>query len=87
MHMTRVPVVNDDSLPRPKLMTGKQLRSLLAHISTLIGEEDSFGGSLVYEAAEDQDTYRVSASFRSGNSMGQGYVHLIQADDEAGRRR
>lgn len=69
-------------------MTKDQLLAVLDDIKSLISEDDSFEGSLSYEfpwskeAGDPADDpkgngFRVQASYRMGNSMGQGGLRMI----------
>lgn len=61
---------------RPKKLTKQELLDVLMRIVVSVRANDSFDGSIEY-AANTPDDYDVMASFRVGNSEGQGGVVLI----------
>lgn len=73
----------------PTYMTKDQLLVILDDIKTLVSKDDSFEGSLSYEfpwSTELGDPtddpkggngFRVKASYRTGNSMGQGGMRMV----------
>jgi len=79
----------------PTYMSKDEFLVILDDIRTLVAAGDSFEGSLSYELpwhhtemgdpAEDPfDGFRVRASYRTGNSMGQGGMRLVGQWDEPG---
>lgn len=48
--------------------------AVLKHITELVEADDSYGGSLQYEARPEPNYFDVVASYRYGNSLGQGGV-------------
>lgn len=72
----------------PVYLTKEQLLAVLEEVQALVAADDSFEGSLSYEfpwhteigdSADDPDGpgFRVQASYRMGNSMGQGGIRMI----------
>jgi hypothetical protein len=76
----------------PVYATKEDLLTILADMSALIAADDSFEGSLQYElpwcgwaeaplkpgeADDPPDGFRVQASYRTGNSRGQGALRMI----------
>jgi len=78
----------------PTYMSKDEFLVILDDIRTLVAAGDSFEGSLSYELpwhtemgdpAEDPfGGFRVRASYRTGNSMGQGGMRLVGQWDEPG---
>lgn len=69
-------------------MTKDELLAELDAMRTLVAKDDSFEGSLSYElpwhtevgdpvSDPDGPGFRVRASYRTGNLMGQGGMHLV----------
>jgi len=63
-------------------MNGIDLAAMLRRMALGIEREDSFGGSIEYEALPEPDMYEVTGAIRYGNRNGQGGVILIQAEVE-----
>jgi hypothetical protein len=71
----------------PVYATREQLLGVLADMINLVAANDSFEGSLSYEFPWSQEIgdpetdppggFRVQASYRVGNSMGQGGLRMI----------
>ena len=64
----------------PVFNTKEQLLWILDDIRARVVADDSFEGSLSYELPDDDDPadgFRVQASYRTGNSMGQGGLRMI----------
>jgi hypothetical protein len=64
----------------PVRMTKEELVAVLHDVAAGIEAEDSYGGFLTYDALDERlgrDEFFVTASYRIGNSMGQGGVRLI----------
>lgn len=71
----------------PAYMTKEQLIGVLDDMKALVAGDDSFEGSMSYEfpwSTENGDPvddprggFRVRASYRTGNSMGQGGMRMI----------
>lgn len=61
---------------KPIIQTKYQLLAALGSISDGIKSDDSFGGSIEYEARPD-GLFDVMAFFRTGNSEGQGGSIII----------
>lgn len=64
----------------PRFLTKGQLLAILEDIRTVVANDDSFEGSFSYEFPDDDDPpngFRVRASYRTGNSMGQGGMRMI----------
>jgi quinol monooxygenase YgiN len=71
----------------PAYLTKGQLLAVLDEVRQLVAENDSFEGSLSYELPwstelgdpvdDSRSGFRVRASYRTGNSMGQGGMRMI----------
>jgi hypothetical protein len=66
-------------------MKTEDLLALLADVSRCIQADDSYEGSLVWEATMRPHEFEVYASYRVGNSMGQGGVVLVERSKEVAR--
>lgn len=72
----------------PVNMSHEELLAVLADITDRVRHGDSFEGSLTYAIPEDPEaapgSFDVLASYRIGNSMGQGGMRMIgEWTDEA----
>lgn len=64
----------------PEVVSKSGLLDLLEHIANLIVEDDSFGGTITYDALDPKlkpGEFHVTARFRHGNSQGQGFVRFV----------
>jgi hypothetical protein len=61
--------------------TKQQLIDTLKDMIGLIEVDDSFGGFIEYEAGERHE-FEVRASYRTGNSEGQGGMRIIRGAGE-----
>lgn len=80
--------VKGTMLPMPVHLTKEQFLAVLDDIRDLVVADDSFEGSLSYELPwntrcdpvnedDPSDGFRVRASYRTGNSMGQGGMRML----------
>jgi hypothetical protein len=67
----------------PTRMNETDLLQLLDWTRELINHGDSMEGSITYGWSDEPGMYDVHAFLRTGNSMGQGGVTLIQGDPSA----
>ena len=63
-------------------MKTEDLLAMLEDVKRCIAADDSYEGSLVWEATMRKGEFEVYASYRVGNSMGQGGVVLIERSKE-----
>jgi len=66
---------------RPTTMDKAELLQFLAWTRELIEHDDSMEGSVTYGCSDEPGQYDVHAFLRTGNSMGQGGVTLLQAPE------
>lgn len=60
----------------PSIQTKEQLLEALRRITKAVEDDDSFYGSIEFEAQE-KGTFTVCAAWREGNSQGQGGMITI----------
>lgn len=65
----------------PSYMTKEQTLAVLENIRAVVAADDSIEGSFSYEFPNEDDPaepgFRVRASYRIGNSMGQGGMRMV----------
>lgn len=74
----------------PEYMTKNELLLILEDITNTVHSNDSFGGFIEFDAMDpnipDDKTFAVKASYRIGNSFGQGGIRMVgtipSANDE-----
>jgi hypothetical protein len=76
--------MGDDVLPRgfnrPVVVDKKTLQDTLAMILGVIEMDDSAGGFIQYEWADEPGKFEVVARYRVGNAMGQGGIRILHED-------
>lgn len=71
----------------PACLTTAEFVAILEDIKKVVAERDSFEGTLTYTFPEEDDpddTFRVEARYRIGNSMGQGGMVVVGEFGEEG---
>lgn len=62
----------------PKRLTSVQFLALLSELTDAVADGDSMEGTVTYAWSDELGQYDVHAIFRTGNSMGQGGMVIIE---------